>query len=163
VAVPQQAATPVARVETPRRMGDYGGGVATPATLRRPGGTGGPGGPAKPDPATEGKRLTVGRDIAMSGTIGSCDVLTVEGRVEATMDGGKVMEIAESGVYVGRALVEVADIAGRFEGELIVRERLNVRATGKVGGTIRYAQIEIELGGEVSGTLVAGIDQTGSG
>ena len=47
------------------------------------------------------------------------------------------------------------EVRGRFEGNLIVRNRLLIRATGRVSGTIRYGQIEIECGGQISGDIQA--------
>ena len=41
-----------------------------------------------------------------------------------------LLEVTESGVFKGLAEVDDADIAGRFEGELIVHGRLRVRGTG---------------------------------
>jgi hypothetical protein len=40
--------------------------------------------------------------------------------------------------------LEEAEIQGRFEGNLVVRKRLLIKASGRVSGTIRYGQIEIE-------------------
>ena len=48
-----------------------------------------------------------------------------------------------------------AEIRGRFEGTLTVRKRLFIRATGRVMGTIRYGQIEVERGGRISGDIEA--------
>jgi cytoskeletal protein CcmA (bactofilin family) len=101
----------------------------------------------------ETKRLIVGRDIMLSGKITSCDRLIVEGRVEADLVDTKAIEIAPSGFFKGDAEIEHAEIAGRFEGAIIVRQRLLIRATGKVAGTIRYGTIEIEAGGEISGDI----------
>lgn len=110
--------------------------------------------PVMPSPkAEEGKRLTVGRDIALNGEITACDVLIVEGRVEATLMGSRLIEIAESGTFRGNAEIDVADIAGRYEGDLIVREKLIVRATGRITGKIRYRKLEVEQGGELVGTV----------
>ena len=36
-----------------------------------------------------------------------------------------------------------------------MRKRLLIRATGRVSGTIRYGQIEIECGGQISGDVQA--------
>ena len=44
----------------------------------------------------------------------------------------------------------------RVEGNLTVRKRLFIRATGRVSGTIRYGQIEIERGGQISGDIQSG-------
>ncbi len=103
--------------------------------------------------SAEGKKLIVGREIVLSGQIASCERLVVEGKVEATLSDTKAIEIAESGQFKGTAEIESADIAGRFEGTLSVRDRLTVRASGRVFGTIRYGQLEVEAGGELSGDV----------
>jgi hypothetical protein len=46
-----------------------------------------------------------------------------------------------------------AEIAGTFEGTLNVRQKLWIRATGKVSGTVRYGRIEIEEGGQIAGEI----------
>jgi cytoskeletal protein CcmA (bactofilin family) len=84
--------------------------------------------------------------------ITDCDTLVVEGRVEASMD-SRVMKIAESGVFVGTVGIDIAEIYGRFEGELTARKQLVVHSTGKVSGKIRYGKIMVEEGGEVSGDI----------
>lgn len=101
----------------------------------------------------EPNQLLVGRDICISGEITACDKLVVEGRAEVQLPDTRFLDVAPSGLFKGAATVEVADISGRFEGELTVLEKLTVRPGGKLSGTIRYAQIIIEPGGEVSGDM----------
>lgn len=108
------------------------------------------------DSGAESKKLIVGRDIVLSGQITSCERLIVEGRVEASLTDSRLVELAETGHFKGSAEIETADIAGRFEGTLTVRERLFIRSTGKVDGKITYGQIEIEPGGEISGEVHVG-------
>ncbi|MCY4408713.1 MAG: polymer-forming cytoskeletal protein, partial [Rhodospirillaceae bacterium] len=38
-----------------------------------------------------------------------------------------------------------------FEGDLKVKKRLFIRASGRVNGTVRYGQLEIERGGRIEG------------
>lgn len=101
----------------------------------------------------EAKKLTVGRDISLSGEISSCDTLIVEGEVRANLKNCRTIEIARSGAFRGEADVAVADISGRFDGTLSVRDRLILRSTGRIMGTIRYREIEIERGGKIAGTI----------
>jgi cytoskeletal protein CcmA (bactofilin family) len=103
----------------------------------------------------EVRKLTVGREITLSGEITSCDKLIIEGSVEANLNNCRDVEIAESGLFKGSAAIEEAEIQGRFEGNLVVRKRLLIKASGRVSGTIRYGQIEIECGGQVSGDVQA--------
>lgn len=112
-----------------------------------------PPGPAKDD--ADGKRLIVGRDIHLKGEITSCDKLIVEGRVEASLTDARVIEIAPSGFFKGDAQVDEADISGRFEGELIAKDKLTVRSEGRVSGSCRYGRIVIESGGEITGDMQA--------
>jgi len=104
---------------------------------------------------TDARRLIVGREISLSGEITSCDRLVVEGTVEANIANCRDIEIAEGGLFKGSASIEDAEVSGRFEGTLHVRNRLLVHATGRVIGTVRYGQIEIECGGQISGEIQA--------
>jgi len=109
----------------------------------------------KPGPAgdTEAKKLIVGREIALSGEIRACDLLVVEGRVEAVLSDSRAIEVSSTGVFKGKAQIESAEISGVFEGELVTREKLIIHATGRVYGNIRYGQIEIARGGIIAGQI----------
>ena len=112
--------------------------------------------PAKVEPARaegKGSKLIVGPDIKLKGAeITDCDTLVVEGRGEASMD-SRVIQIAQQGVFSGTAGIDVAEVHGRFEGELTARKQLVIHATGKVTGKIRYGKLTIEEGGELSGDI----------
>jgi cytoskeletal protein CcmA (bactofilin family) len=101
------------------------------------------------------RKLIVGREISLSGEITSCDKLIVEGSVEANLQNCHDVDIAESGLFKGSATIDEIEVRGRFEGNLVVRKRLLIRATGRVSGTIRYGQVEIECGGQISGDIQA--------
>ncbi len=103
----------------------------------------------------EGKRLMVGRHIVLSGEIRTCDRLVVEGCVEASLFDTRAVEIAPGGVFRGSASIESAEIGGLFEGDLVVRERLLLKGTGRIVGNVQYGELEIERGGVVSGRLDA--------
>jgi cytoskeletal protein CcmA (bactofilin family) len=103
----------------------------------------------------EPRKLIVGREISLSGEINSCDRLIVEGSVEANLQNCHEIDIAESGLFKGSATIDEAEVRGRFEGSLVVRRRLMIRATGRVSGTIRYGQIEVECGGQITGEVQA--------
>lgn len=101
----------------------------------------------------EPKVLIIGREISLTGQITACDKVVVEGKVEATLTDSRFVEIAETGQFKGSAEIEEAEVRGKFEGKLSVRGRLLIRGTGKVMGEIAYGQIEVECGGELSGTV----------
>ena len=102
---------------------------------------------------TEHRTLIVGREIALSGEISSCDRLVVEGSVQANLANCRYIDIAESGLFKGSASIDEAEIRGRFEGSLTARKRLIVRATGRIVGKVSYVEVEIEAGGQLSGEI----------
>jgi cytoskeletal protein CcmA (bactofilin family) len=98
-------------------------------------------------------RLIVGPDVKLKGAeILDCDMLVVEGRVEAMMD-SRVIQIAEQGSFTGKVSIDIAEIHGTFEGELTARQQLIVHATGRVSGKIRYGKLVIDEGGELCGDV----------
>jgi len=109
----------------------------------------------KPEPKPELRQLLVGREITLSGEITTCDRLLVEGSVEANLSNCADIEIATTGLFKGTAAVDHAEIHGRFEGSLTVKTRLLIKATGRVSGSIRYGQLEVECGGQISGDIQA--------
>lgn len=113
---------------------------------------------ASPPPAVgeSGSKLTVGPNIKLKGVeITDCDTLLVEGTVEATMD-SRLMQIAEQGAFRGAAEIDLAEIRGRFDGNLTVRDKLIIHATGRVSGKIRYGKLVIEEGGQLVGEIDCG-------
>jgi cytoskeletal protein CcmA (bactofilin family) len=127
--------------------------------------------PAKPDardvtksPSEDGRKLIVGPNIKLRGSeITDCEILVVEGRVEASMK-SRDIRIAEGGVFAGKAEIDVAEVRGTFEGDLTARKKLIIYATGKVTGVIRYGAMMVEEGGMIAGdvgTLASGSPTTG--
>ena len=107
-----------------------------------------------------GSTLTVGPNIKLKGVeITDCDTLVVEGTVEATMD-SRLMQITAAGAFKGSADIDIAEIHGAFDGELTVRDKLVIYATGRVTGKVRYGKLVIEEGGQLSGEIIFGAAKT---
>ncbi|MDK9720996.1 MAG: polymer-forming cytoskeletal protein [Rhodospirillales bacterium] len=126
------------RTDIPRRVVDIPGSQRRPASMGQ---------------EVDGKKLIVGRDICLTGEISACDRLVVEGRVEASLSDARSVDISETGFFKGNADVEEATIAGNFEGRLTVMGRLVIKGTGRVKGTVRYASLVVEQGGQLSGAV----------
>ncbi len=108
---------------------------------------------AVPEAPENGNKLIVGPNIKLKGSeITDCEILVVEGRVEASMN-SRDIRIAEGGVFSGKAEIDVAEVRGTFEGELTARKRLVVYATGRVSGTIHYGALMVEEGGSITGNM----------
>jgi cytoskeletal protein CcmA (bactofilin family) len=108
----------------------------------------------RPDGGAEDMRkLIVGPGIAFNGEISACDYLVVEGTVEAKVKEGRRLEIAEGGLFRGSVEIDEAEIAGKFEGDLTVRGRLNVRGSGRIEGKVQYGELAVEAGGSIDGEM----------
>ncbi len=100
-----------------------------------------------------GRKLVIGQGITMSGEIESCEHLIVEGTIEATLKGASVLDVYESGAFLGTVEIDEANIAGRFEGDITVKGRLTIEATGQVVGSISYKELSMEAGAVIDGTI----------
>ena len=155
----------------PTTSSPYGSGSASPGQSSttqpaygstQPGALTGSSGTAPSVAKEGGSKLTVGPNIKLKGVeITDCDTLVVEGLVEATMD-SRLMQISQQGAFKGSAEIDIAEIHGEFDGNLTVRERLVIYATGKVTGKIRYGKVVIEEGGQLSGEIHFGTAPTSS-
>lgn len=113
--------------------------------------------PNSPAPAfsrpDQPRKLIVGREISLNGEIATCDHLVVEGIVSATVKDGQILEILEKGSFSGSVEIEQADIAGKFDGDLIVRGKLVIRSTANISGTIRYGSLQVDHGAAIEGQI----------
>lgn len=103
--------------------------------------------------SSQDRRLVIGAGITMSGDIEACEILVVEGTVDASLRGAKNLEIAQSGTFYGSVEIDEATVAGRFEGDLKVNGRLTVRASGSIIGSISYKELAIEPGAMIDGRI----------
>ena len=131
---------PTGKSDIPRRPGEASG------SNRRSGEAA-----DSPPEEHQSRRLIVGREISLTGEISACDHLIVEGRIEARIGDCKTLDVADGGTFKGSADIGDADIAGRFEGDLSVQNRLTLRSTGVINGTIKYGELAVEAGGRLIG------------
>ncbi|MDX5366882.1 MAG: polymer-forming cytoskeletal protein [Alphaproteobacteria bacterium] len=104
--------------------------------------------------AAPAANLHVGRGLKLEGKIQSCDSLVIEGDVQATIESG-TLTITESGEVRGDATVEEAEVNGKFDGTLTVKKCLTINSSGRVTGKVRYGELKVEQGGQVSGEISA--------
>ncbi len=111
--------------------------------------------PARPvarDPA-ERRILIVSRGISVHGTINDAERVVVEGTVEATLLQATELSITQGGMFKGAVEVEDAEIGGTIDGTVTARSSLIVRSTGRVLGTARCRRLQVEDGGQITGTI----------
>ena len=82
---------------------------------------------------------------------------SVTGNITAEKSGkGNTLVVSESGSVKGDVRVANAVIGGNVEGDMHVRERLEVSKTAKMRGDVYYKLVELNLGAVVEGRLVRG-------
>lgn len=104
--------------------------------------------------------LLVGPGTRLKGDVTTCEAISVQGNLEGTIDAGR-LTISETGDVDGTATLETAEIGGKFNGTLTVRGLLTIRSTGVVQGTVRYGELELERGCQVSGDVALNTDREG--
>jgi cytoskeletal protein CcmA (bactofilin family) len=165
---------PTTRVELPRRVVDVPvgpsvhqghGGAASGTGRIAVGGDAGPVLVREDDDVTvtrretarddEDRRLVVGTGVELKGDVKGCRRVQVDGDLEATIASTEQLLVGPEGAFRGTGEVENAEIAGTVDGTLTVRGRLLVRSTGRVKGDVRFGELEIERGGQISGNVDA--------
>lgn len=93
--------------------------------------------------------LIIGEDTFVRGKIRNCRRIEVFGRVhgEVTAD---AVHIHEGGRLDGKARAENAEVHGILQGNVTVRNLINIRSSGSVSGNVQYGQLAMEAGGSLS-------------
>lgn len=82
---------------------------------------------------------------------------SVTGNITAEKSGkAAALVVAEGGSVKGEVRVANAVIAGDLEGDMHVRERLEMSKTAKVRGDVYYKLVELTMGAILEGRLVRG-------
>ncbi len=100
----------------------------------------------------------ISSDTSVRGDIHFSGRLYVSGAVtgKITTDEGDsaTLFVDEGGCVEGDIHAAHVVIAGRVEGDVFARERLEVAATARVRGDVSYKQLGVELGGSVNGRVL---------
>jgi len=96
--------------------------------------------------------LFVGEGVILKGNFVVPDIASVSGVVEGDLSAKQVI-VEASGLIRGKVVAESVDIRGEVAEQLTASRSLIIRSSGKVGGSVHYAEIEIEKGGSLHGDL----------
>ena len=111
-----------------------------------------PSDPPEDDRTSADDTFTVERGVRLSAESCECAEVVVGGVFESAIR-ARCLRVEAGGRFVGRVIVEQADIAGTVEGELTVLGKLVVHATGTVSGRTLCREMVIELGGFIAGEV----------
>ena len=100
----------------------------------------------------ESAKCYIGNDVKFKGEIIGADEVTIEGDVNVKMDANKLI-IESAGKLKGRISANTVEVKGIIKGTLKVSDTLTIHDLGNVSGKIEYDNLEIILGGQISGDI----------
>lgn len=98
------------------------------------------------------REAVIQEDTVIKGEIRNCRQIEIHGYVEGDLAAEAVL-IHPSGKFFGTVKTSSADIHGSLQGEVFVKNLINIRASGSVNGNVQYGQLAMEMGGNLSAQL----------
>lgn len=98
----------------------------------------------------------IGEGTKIVGDLSSNGDLRIDGVVEGSVRTQSKCVLGASGRIIGNIDAKNCDLSGKVEGDVIVRELLLIKSTGKVNGDITTAKMVVENGGEFNGSCSMG-------
>jgi cytoskeletal protein CcmA (bactofilin family) len=95
----------------------------------------------------------VGEGVKLTGNFVVPDIASISGTIEGELTAREIL-IGSTGILKGKVTADVVDVRGEIHDNLTANKSLFIRSTGKVIGTVQYAEIEIEKGGDLQGNLL---------
>ena len=108
--------------------------------------------------STKEGNIHIGSGVSVNGEINAPNEVIVNGKHSGKIAAGK-MSVKNGGGVDGETAVETAEIEGNYDGNLEVAGTLSVSSSGIAKGEIRYKDLEISLGGKISGTIAEMSDE----
>ena len=103
-------------------------------------------------PAKGDAKVVIGNGVTITGEIKKADEVQIDGEADVTMKTDNVV-IGLTGNCKGNIETHNADIWGSFDGELKASGTLTIQAEGNATGSIEYLNMQIKLGGKLSGDI----------
>ena len=103
-------------------------------------------------PAKGSAKVVIGNGVKFKGEITDADEVQVEGKADLTVNTDNLV-VGAQGELKGTIESCNADVWGKVDGTLKITGTLTVQEQGVVNGSIEYSNLQIKLGGKVSGDL----------
>jgi len=105
-----------------------------------------------PLPVASGQDAIIGKNIKITGSIDSPDMVVLHGEVTGDII-CKTLEIGSKGNLKGNVKAETVIIGGSLSGD-VETIRLKLEGSAHVNGEMRYQVIEVEEGAQLEGSFV---------
>ena len=98
--------------------------------------------------------VVIGKGTSIVGEISNCSQIEIAGNFEGDAVADAVI-VCAGGHLKGSVRSERAEVHGTIEGQVQVREHLDIRSTGKVSGEVAYGRLSVADGGNLAGSIRA--------
>ena len=102
--------------------------------------------------ASDAGCFTVGQGVSVKGSFTVPSRAVINGEVDGEIT-AKDLLVGGSGKINGKVTAETVDVHGEINDTLTASKALIVRASGRAKGSIQYAELQIEKGAQLRGTL----------
>ena len=103
-------------------------------------------------PAKGSAKVVIGHGVVINGEIKKADEVQIDGEADVTMKTDNLV-VGATGDCKGAIETHNADIWGEFDGDIKASGTLTIQEQGKVSGKIEYQNLQIKLGGQISGDI----------
>ena len=103
-------------------------------------------------PAKGTAKVVIGQGVVINGEIKKADEVQIDGEADVTMKTDNLV-VGATGDCKGAIETHNADIWGAFDGDIKASGTLTIQEQGKVSGKIEYQNLQIKLGGQISGDI----------
>lgn len=91
----------------------------------------------------------IGADLTITGDVRNGGSVEVFGRIDGSLAADHVI-VHRGGQIFGSLIAGSAEVDGVVQGQLLVRRLLQIGSTGSINGDVRYGQIAMQTGAELS-------------
>jgi len=98
------------------------------------------------------REAIIQEDTIVKGKIRNCRQMEIRGYVEGELAAESVV-VHQGGTFFGTLKSDKADVAGSVQGEVFVKNLISIRSSGSVNGEVRYGQLAMEMGADLSAEL----------
>jgi cytoskeletal protein CcmA (bactofilin family) len=103
-------------------------------------------------PSKSSAKVIIGNGVKMIGEITEADDVQIDGNADVTLNTLNLV-VGSTGDVKGTITSTNIDVSGKLKGKITAIETLTVQELGTVSGSIEYKNMQIKLGGKISGKM----------
>ena len=104
-------------------------------------------------PSKGSSKVVIGEGVNIKGEITNAEEVQIDGTADILLKTENI-NVGSKGILTGTIEATNADIWGKIDGDIKISNTLTVQELGNVSGKIEYSQLQIKLGGNITGELI---------